>query len=106
MHTTRLTPCARLDVCANGHSANLEAAQAKAEGAEIIAIGIGGADHRFLKKVATCDENALMTDLSKLVESFSTIAQVLSAGNASGADLVVPDTGTPKRKGFFSKLFG
>ncbi|MBE6385490.1 MAG: VWA domain-containing protein [Lentisphaerae bacterium] len=83
-----------------------QAAQAKAEGAEIIAIGIGDADHRFLKKVATCDENALMTDLSKLVESFSTIAQVLSAGNASGADLVVPDTGTPKRKGFFSKLFG
>ena len=37
-----------------------QAAQAKAEGAEIIAIGIGGADHRFLKKVATCDENALL----------------------------------------------
>ena len=71
-----------------------QADKVKAEGAEIIAIGFGDADYDFLKRVASCDENALMTDLSNLVDSFSTIAQVLSAGDSSSsASLTMPDNG-------------
>ncbi|MBQ7177762.1 MAG: Hsp70 family protein [Victivallales bacterium] len=89
-----------------------QAAKVKDEGAEIIAIGFGSADHRFLKTVATCDENALMTDLSGLVDSFSKIAQVLSSGDSQqNTSLVMPDdpdeqeSGKGKRKGFFSRFF-
>jgi len=87
-----------------------QAAKVKDEGAEIIAIGFGGADHNFLKTVATCDENALMTDLSRLVDSFSKIAQVLSSGDSQqSASLVMPDgpdeQGKGKPKGFFSRFF-
>lgn len=57
----------------------IEAAKKCAEeGIEIIAIGFGGADRNFLRAIATSDENALFTDLSKLVSSFSKIGQVLS----------------------------
>ena len=45
---------------------------------EIIAIGFGGADKKFLKQIATSDENALMTNLGDLATSFSKIAQVLT----------------------------
>lgn len=47
-------------------------------GIEVIAIGFGGADEEFLRAIATSDENALFTDLSQLVDSFSHIAQVLT----------------------------
>lgn len=88
-----------------------QAEEIKAVGIEIIAIGFGGADYKFLRAVASCDENALMTDLSNLVESFSTIGQVLSEGGGSNASLTMPDeTGgsgeTSSRRGFFGKLFG
>lgn len=52
----------------------------KEKGGEIIAIGFGEADYNFLKAIATCDDNALLTDLSNLVNSFSKIGQVLSDG--------------------------
>ncbi|MCB0567598.1 MAG: Hsp70 family protein [Phaeodactylibacter sp.] len=55
-----------------------EAEACKASGIEIIAIGFGGADWNFLKKIATSDENALFTNLSGLTASFSKIAQVLT----------------------------
>lgn len=86
-----------------------DAKDVKEAGAEIIAIGFGGADREFLRAVATCDENALMTDLSRLVDSFSKIAQVLSeSGGQSEASLIIDESqsGTPsKGKGFFGKLF-
>ncbi|MCK4761651.1 MAG: Hsp70 family protein [Candidatus Aminicenantes bacterium] len=69
------------------------------EGIEIIAIGFGGADREFLKAAATCDENALFTDMNSLVGSFSKIARVLTE---SGGKL--PDAGAGKsanrKKGF------
>ena len=54
-----------------------------ASGIEIIAIGFGSANKTFLKQIATADENALSTDLTQLVSSFSRIAQVLSEPNRS-----------------------
>ena len=56
------------------------------EGIEVIAIGFGGADKKFLQAIATSDENALFTNLEGLVTSFSKIAQVLTetSGNFSG----------------------
>lgn len=87
-----------------------QAKKVKEEGAEIIAIGFGTADHKFLKTVATCDENALMTDVSSLVDSFSKIAQVLSSEEMSqSASLTMPDDiggkTSGRRKGLFSRFF-
>jgi len=45
---------------------------------EIIAIGFGGADRDFLRKIASSDEGSFFTSMSGLVETFSTIAQVLT----------------------------
>lgn len=82
----------------------------KEEGAEIIAIGFGSADHDFLKTVATCDENALMTDVSSLVDSFSKIAQVLSSEETTQeGSLTLPDDSgvkpSGKGRGFFRGHF-
>ena len=83
-----------------------DASRLKEEGVEIIAIGFGEADYNFLRRIASCDENALMTDLSNLVESFSTIGQVLAEGGGS-ASLTMADEETGKlHRGFFGWLKG
>lgn len=57
----------------------------KDAGIDIIAIGFGHADEKFLRRISTI---SVMTDLENLVESFSTIAQELSqSGNASSLKL-------------------
>lgn len=48
------------------------------ESMDIIAVGFGGADEKFLRRISTSSENALLTDLDHLVESFSNIAQEIS----------------------------
>lgn len=45
---------------------------------EVIAIGFGGADRDFLAKIASSSEHSFFTDLSRLTEAFSTIAQELT----------------------------
>jgi molecular chaperone DnaK len=55
------------------------------EGIEVIAVGFGAANKRFLQQIATADENALNTDLSQLVSSFSKIAQVLTESGLSNS---------------------
>ena len=60
-----------------------QADRIKDEGAEIIAIGFGEANYSFLKAIASCDENALFTDLSKLVDSFIKVGQILSSDNTT-----------------------
>jgi len=57
-----------------------EAKQCHVADIGVVAIGFGRANKHFLQQVASCDENALFTDLSKLGDSFSTIAQVLTQG--------------------------
>jgi molecular chaperone DnaK len=54
------------------------------EGIEVIAIGFGGADHDFLKKIASSAEQSFFIDVGKLTETFSTIAQELTE---SGGEL-------------------
>jgi len=62
-----------------------EAKQCHVANIGVIAIGFGYANKHFLHQVASCDENALFTDLSKLGDSFSTIAQVLTqSGGGQG----------------------
>lgn len=57
----------------------------KDAGIDIIAIGFGQADEKFLRRISTI---SVMTDLENLVESFSTIAQELTqSGNASSLKL-------------------
>jgi len=46
-------------------------------GIEVIALGFGTADYSFLKKIASTDEFASLTDLSELGGSFSKIAQAI-----------------------------
>ncbi len=75
------------------------AKQCHAEGIEIIAIGFGSADRAFLQAVATSDENALFTDLTTLVSSFSKIAQVLTE---SGGGVQITEDGKRKKGGLLS----
>jgi molecular chaperone DnaK len=49
-------------------------------GIEIIAIGFGGADEAFLRRVSSSDENSIFTNMSALTETFSAIAQELTEG--------------------------
>ncbi len=45
---------------------------------EVIAIGFGGADRDFLAKIASSSEQSFFTNLNRLTETFSTIAQELT----------------------------
>jgi len=54
-------------------------------GYDVVAIGFGGADKKFLERISTNSENALMTNLENLVDSFGSIAQeITQSGGASG----------------------
>lgn len=46
-------------------------------GIEVMALGFGSADYLFLKKIASTDEFATITDISNLGGSFSKIAQAI-----------------------------
>lgn len=50
---------------------------------EVMALGFGSADYSFLKKIASTDEFASLTDLSNLGGSFSKIAQVIGESSTS-----------------------
>ena len=63
----------------------ITAQSCKNAGMDIIAVGFGSADKRFLARIATV---TMMTDINSLVESFSTIATELStSGSAAGLSL-------------------
>ncbi len=49
-------------------------------GIEVMALGFGTADYNFLKKIASTDKFASITDLKNLGGSFSKIAQVIGEG--------------------------
>jgi molecular chaperone DnaK len=49
-------------------------------GIEIIAMGFGGANRDFLRQISSRDDLSFFTDLSRLTETFSTIAQELTEG--------------------------
>ncbi len=54
-----------------------EAKTCHQQGIEVMALGFGDADHNFLKKIASTEKFASLTDLSGLGGSFSKIAQVI-----------------------------
>lgn len=70
----------------NPHSAIKEAKKCHSEGIEVIALGFGGADERFLRQIASTDEFASLTNLSELTGSFSKIAQAIG-DNTPGSGL-------------------
>jgi molecular chaperone DnaK len=56
------------------------AARCHTAGIETISIGFGSADEKFLRQIASSSEQSLFVDLSRLTESFSTIARELTEG--------------------------
>jgi len=61
------------------------------DGVEVIAIGFGQADRRFLDDIASSTEQAFFTDLNQLTEAFSTIARELTeSGSLPGAGVGEP----------------
>lgn len=67
------------------NEALITAQTCKNAGIDIIAVGFGSADKKFLGQIATV---SMMTDINSLVDSFSTIATELSTnGSVSGLSL-------------------
>jgi len=67
---------------------------------EVIAIGFGGADKGFLKEIASSDEGSFYTSMEGLVETFSSIAQILTETAASSRS----DNGKKRGLGFISRF--
>ncbi|HET8799433.1 MAG TPA: Hsp70 family protein [Thermoanaerobaculia bacterium] len=73
-----------------------------AAGIDVIAIGFGSADRKFLRAIASSDESSFFTSMSGLVETFTTIAQVLTE---KGSESPAPHSASAgARTGFFSSL--
>jgi molecular chaperone DnaK (HSP70)/uncharacterized protein YegL len=49
-------------------------------GIEIVGVGFGGADEKFIRQISSRDETSFFTDMHDLAEKFSTIAQELTEG--------------------------
>ena len=84
------------------------------EGIEIIVVGFGSADRKFLNQIASSSEQSFFTDLDQLVQTFSTIAQELTesggesdrgsatSSNRAGVLMAIDKTQTtPMRPEFF-----
>lgn len=63
---------------AHQKEAIIKAKRCHEEDIEVIAVGFGSADRDFLNQIASSSEQSFFTDLDKLVETFSTIAQELT----------------------------
>ncbi len=64
-------------------SAIAESRRCQRNGIEVMALGFGSANHKFLKQIASTDDFASLTNLSDLGGSFSKIAQVIGSGIVS-----------------------
>ena len=53
-------------------------------GIDVIGVGFGGADKAFLQRISSSDQDSIFTDMNALVDTFSTIAQELTAGLGLG----------------------
>lgn len=66
-------------------TAERQARACHASGIEVVAIGFGGADREFLRRIATCDEAAVLARQGDLSSVFGEIAQVIvESTGASG----------------------
>jgi molecular chaperone DnaK len=89
-------------VWSNQDRAIQRAKECHAAGIDVIAIGFGGADEEFLRAIASSDESSFFTSMSGLVETFTTIAQVLTE---RGSESVAPNAAAAgTRVGFLSSL--
>ena len=59
----------------------MEAEKCHKEDIEVVAIGFGKADYRFLQKIASAEEGSILTTVDRLVETFSNIAQEINNAN-------------------------
>jgi uncharacterized protein YegL len=66
----------------NQSRAIARAKKCHASGIEIVGIGFGGADQKFIRQISSRDETSFFTDLHGLAEKFSTIAQELTEGGS------------------------
>ncbi len=64
----------------SGESALEEAAKAREEGIEIVAIGTGDADQDYLRKLASTDAGSIFARSGELVSTFGHIARVIAGG--------------------------
>jgi molecular chaperone DnaK len=66
---------------------------------DIIGVGFGGADQKFLKAISSTDDASFFTGLDGLVETFTTIAQVLTE-SGSGLTMMSESgsSATPAKK--------
>lgn len=64
-------------VWSNPEKAIEEAQKCHREGIEVMALGFGGADKAFLKRIASTEDFASLTNLANLSGSFSKIAQAI-----------------------------
>jgi molecular chaperone DnaK (HSP70) len=64
----------------SGESALDEAALARGEGIEIVAIGTGDADQEYLRRLASTEEGSIFARSGELVQTFGHIARVIAGG--------------------------
>lgn len=88
---------------ADGVWANQSTAVARAKalheaGIDVIAIGFGGADQKFLRQIASCEEGSFFTTLNGLSQTFSSIAQVLTKSRGGGGSMSVSESPAPESK--------
>jgi len=69
-------------VWSNQPRAVRQAQKCHTDGIEIVGIGFGGADRKFLGQISSSDEHSFFTNMNALSATFSTIAQELT--EASG----------------------
>lgn len=60
------------------HEAIRDAQRCHQAGINIVAVGFGRADEKFLQQIASSSEQSFFTDLNSLTETFTTIAQELT----------------------------
>lgn len=84
-------------VWSHQNHAVLKAKKCHSNEIDVIAIGFGGADENFLKKIASSDESSFLTSQEGLVETFSNIAQVITE---TGGGSSVPSSGNKLKRGF------
>jgi len=67
----------------NQQLAEKRAKQLHANNINVMALGFGGADLKFLKRIASVEDFADLTNVSNLSASFGRIAQVMASGSGS-----------------------
>lgn len=75
-----------------------------AESIDVIAIGFGGADARFLAAIASGADANFFTSLHDLVDTFSTIAQVITESSGGGA--LTQDSAAVPGRSLLRRLLG